>query len=121
MASDWAKELWKRATGALMREGSNAEANEAAAQVIEDAFEVAGWQDIETAEIEQYEPNPRVLVRLDSGTVLIAQYAPNNSGDGSYSWFADQSNGNFCNEVAPTCWMPLSSPETPLYRRKTDG
>ena len=68
------------------------------------------WQDIESAEFEQYEPNPRLLVSDEWGNLYIAQYAPNNSGDGSYSWFAEISNGCNCNEIEPVAYIPLPPP-----------
>lgn len=68
------------------------------------------WKPIESAEVEQYEPNPRLLVSDKWGNLYIAQYAPDNSCDGSYSWFAQISNGCHCNEIEPVAYMPLPPP-----------
>jgi hypothetical protein len=73
--------------------------------VISAIMESTGWQDIAAAEIEQYEQNEPVFVLLPDGQRLIAQYEPSNGG--GYVWFAQISNGNFCNEVYPVKFMPM--------------
>jgi hypothetical protein len=72
----------------------------AIAAVMEDT----GWQDIATAEIEQYEQNPGVLVFVPEVGQMIARYGKSN--DGEYDWFPlDQ-----CCTIRPTHWMPLPPP-----------